>query len=73
MHFRNPEEEPRIGWFLTARQRTGEPANLEPHKCAGPSWYLPDQLPNTTVPYSALGIAHCLKGEPFSVHGWQEP
>ncbi|WP_415954390.1 hypothetical protein [Streptomyces sp. KLOTTS4A1] len=43
---------------------------VEPHKCAGLSWHPYDQLPDNTVPYNALGIAHYLKGEPFSVHGW---
>ncbi|MEU6406774.1 NUDIX domain-containing protein [Streptomyces sp. NPDC046985] len=70
MHFRNPEGEPRIGWFFAARHWQGEPRNVEPHKCAGLSWHASDQLPYSTVPYNALGIAHYLKGEPFSVHGW---
>jgi 8-oxo-dGTP pyrophosphatase MutT (NUDIX family) len=70
MHFRNPEEEPRVGWFFTARHWDGEPRNMEPHKCAGLSWHPTDQLPVNTVPYNALGIAHYLKGEPFSAHGW---
>ncbi|MFI0937549.1 NUDIX domain-containing protein [Streptomyces sp. NPDC021020] len=70
MHFRNPEEEPRVGWFFTARGWRGEPRNMEPHKCAGLSWHQADDLPGNTVPYNALGIGHWLKGEPFSVHGW---
>ncbi|MFF9901248.1 NUDIX domain-containing protein [Streptomyces longispororuber] len=70
MHFRNPEGEPRVGWFFVAGQWEGEPRNMEPHKCAGLSWHPIDHLPDTTVPYNALGIAHYLKGEPFSVHGW---
>ncbi|MEV0125747.1 NUDIX domain-containing protein [Streptomyces sp. NPDC050703] len=70
MHFRNPEEEPRVGWFFTARHWEGEPRNMEPHKCAGLTWHPVHHLPSTTVPYNALGIAHYLKGEPFSVHGW---
>lgn len=72
MHFLNPEGEQRVGWFFTATHWDGEPYNAEPHKCAGLSWHRPNQLPDTTVPYNALGIAHYLKGEPFSVHGWEE-
>ncbi|WP_308013500.1 NUDIX hydrolase [Streptomyces beigongshangae] len=72
MHFRNPEGEPRVGWFFAARHWKGEPRNMEPHKCAGLSWHPADHLPDTTVPYNALGIAHYLKGEPFSVHGWEK-
>lgn len=70
MHFRNPEGHPRIGWFFVAERWAGEPVNAEPHKCAGLSWHAPGDLPRSTVPYNALGIAHYLKGEPFSFHGW---
>lgn len=70
MHYRNPEGQPRVGWFFATAQWEGEPVNAEPHKCAGISWHRPDELPANTVPYNALGIAHYLKGEPFSVHGW---
>ncbi|MFQ6146742.1 NUDIX hydrolase [Streptomyces seoulensis] len=73
MHFRNPEGEPRVGWFFAARHWQGEPQNMEPHKCAGLSWHPASHLPDHTVPYNALGIAHYLKGEPFSVHGWEKP
>jgi 8-oxo-dGTP diphosphatase len=70
MHHRNPEGEPRVGWFLAAAHWTGEPYNAEPHKCAGISWHPIDQLPENTVPYNADGINSYLKGEPFSVNGW---
>ncbi|MFH9969909.1 NUDIX domain-containing protein [Streptomyces mirabilis] len=73
MHYRNPEGEPRISWFFVASHWQGEPRNMEPHKCAGLSWHPIDRLPDNTVPYNALGIAHYLKGEPFSVHGWEKP
>ena len=73
MHFRNPEGEPRVGWFFAARHWQGEPQNMEPHKCAGLSWHPADHLPENTVPYNALGIAHWRKGETFSVHGWERP
>ncbi|MGW7517847.1 NUDIX hydrolase [Streptomyces sp. NPDC054796] len=72
MHFRNPEGETRVGWFFTTTHWEGEPRNMEPHKCTGLSWHLPDHLPHHTVPYNALGIAHYLRGEPFSVHGWTD-
>jgi len=34
-HRRNPEGQPRIGFFFTATRWQGEPVNREPHKCAG--------------------------------------
>ncbi|MFC8428536.1 NUDIX domain-containing protein [Streptomyces sp. NPDC057253] len=70
MQYLNPEGEQRIGWFLLATHWEGEPYNAEEEKCAGLSWHRPDQLPENTVPYNALGIAAYLKGEPISVHGW---
>jgi 8-oxo-dGTP pyrophosphatase MutT (NUDIX family) len=72
MQFRNAEGEVRVGWFFGASHWDGEPVNTEPHKCAGLSWHAPDHLPDHTVPYNALGIAHYLKGEPLSVHGWHD-
>ncbi len=70
MHYRTPQGRGRVGWFFAAAQWGGTLVNAEPHKCAGLSWHRADQLPEHTVPYNALGIAHYLKGEPFSVHGW---
>ncbi|KOU50098.1 DNA mismatch repair protein MutT [Streptomyces sp. WM6378] len=68
MYFRNPEGETRVGWFFATCEYTGEPVNNEPAKCAGLSWHRPDQLPDNTVRYNGLGIAHYLKGEPLSAH-----
>ena len=41
VHHRNPLGQARIGFFFTASRWLGEPANLEPHKCAGLHWVLP--------------------------------
>ncbi|GGP78365.1 NUDIX domain-containing protein [Streptomyces melanogenes] len=70
MHFRNREGQSRIGWFFATAEWEGTPVNGEPHKCAGIGWYPADQLPAEAVPYNALGVAHYLKGEPVSIHGW---
>ncbi|GHJ38030.1 NUDIX domain-containing protein [Streptomyces sp. TS71-3] len=70
MQHRNTADDVRVGWFFATSQWLGEPVNAEPHKCAGLAWHRADQLPAHTMPYNALGIAHYLKGEPFSVHGW---
>jgi 8-oxo-dGTP pyrophosphatase MutT (NUDIX family) len=70
IHYRNPEGETRVGWFLAASEWTGEPYNAEPHKCAGISWHPINDLPENIQPYNAAGIARYLKGEPFSVLGW---
>ncbi|MFF1908610.1 NUDIX domain-containing protein [Kitasatospora sp. NPDC058218] len=70
MHYRNPEGEVRVGWFLAASEWAGEPYNAEPHKCAGISWQPINDLPENAQPYNAAGITRYLKGEPFSVVGW---
>ncbi|MFF3327055.1 NUDIX domain-containing protein [Streptomyces sp. NPDC002889] len=74
MYFRNPEGETRIGWFFAVSEYRGEPVNQEPAKCAGLSWHRPDDLPDNTVRYNALGIGHAFKGEPTSAHwhDWDE-
>ncbi|GAQ56807.1 NUDIX hydrolase [Streptomyces acidiscabies] len=71
MHYRNPEGGHRIGWFFKPTHWTNTPHNAEPAKCAGISWHPPTDLPPNTVPYNALGIAHHLRNEPFSIHGWE--
>jgi 8-oxo-dGTP diphosphatase len=48
VHHRNPLGQARIGFFFTAMRWQGEPANREPHKCAGLHWVLrgsPDVVP----------------------------
>ena len=70
MHYRVPGGGGRVGWFFATAQWDGQPVNAEPHKCAGLSWHRADQLPEHTLAYNALGVAHYLKGEPFSAHGW---
>ncbi|MGW7292854.1 NUDIX hydrolase [Streptomyces xiamenensis] len=69
-HHCNPEGQARIGWFFATSHWQGEPVNSEPEKCAGIAWHRPNELPDNTVPYNAHGIAHYLKGENFSTHGW---
>ncbi|MDH6118047.1 NUDIX domain-containing protein [Kitasatospora sp. GAS204B] len=70
VHFRNPEGQPRVGWFFAASRWDGEPVNTEPHKCAGLLWVCPEQLPENTVPYNAGGIAAYLDGRPHAIEGW---
>jgi 8-oxo-dGTP diphosphatase len=70
MHHRNPEGETRVGWFFTASRWDGEPRNAEPHKCAGLLWAPLADLPATTWPYTAAGLAHYRVGNPFSLHGF---
>jgi 8-oxo-dGTP pyrophosphatase MutT (NUDIX family) len=80
MQYRAASGHVRVGWFLAATPwpaRTSWPAvggaaggPAGGAAGTGPAWYRPDRLPGHTAAYDALGIAHYLKGEPFSVHGW---
>ena len=57
VHHRSPEGQARIGFFFTAVRWQGEPANLEPHKCAALHWADPARPPANTVPYTAAALA----------------
>lgn len=64
-HFRNPEGDARMGVFFEARTWVGEPVNAEPHKCGRIAWWPLDQLPPNTHPYTAAGIEHYTRGQPY--------
>jgi 8-oxo-dGTP diphosphatase len=49
MHRRSTEA--RIDFFIESEQWTGEPKNLEPHKCDEVIWVPVSRLPNDTIPY----------------------
>jgi len=70
VHHRGPQDEGRIGFFFAVTRWQGEPANLEPHKCAGMMWADPARPPLNTVPYTAAALARICEGTPFSLDGW---
>lgn len=70
VHHRNPHGQGRVGFFFTAARWQGEPANLEPRKCAGMTWADPARPPANTVPYTAAALARICQAAPFSVDGW---
>ncbi|HEX8456536.1 MAG TPA: NUDIX domain-containing protein [Pyrinomonadaceae bacterium] len=43
--------EARIDFFLEAGTWSGEPRNLEPHKCDALAWFRLPLLPQNTIPY----------------------
>lgn len=49
MHRRSTEA--RIDFFVEAEQWSGEPGNLEPHKCDNVAWFPRSCLPQETIPY----------------------
>ncbi|MDX6326473.1 MAG: 8-oxo-dGTP diphosphatase [Nocardioidaceae bacterium] len=45
--------EQRVDFFLTSRQWDGEPARMEPEKCAELGWFRPSEPPQPMVPHEA--------------------
>jgi len=70
VHHRNPLGQARIGFCFSTSRWQGEPANREPHKCAGLHWVDPACPPARTVPYTAAALAAITRGAVFSLDGW---
>ncbi len=70
VHHRNPQGQGRVGFFFATTRWQGEPANMEPHKCAGVLWADPARPPANTVPYTAAALASISQAAPFSLDGW---
>ncbi|MCD0453351.1 NUDIX domain-containing protein [Actinocorallia sp. API 0066] len=75
MHRHAPGEPgSRVSWFFTASSWIGDPANMEPDKCAGLFWCDPADLSGLgvpVVPYVAEALACISRGEGFSANGWR--
>lgn len=68
MHRSSDEE--RISLFFLARRWSGEPRNLEPHKCSDLSWFSIDNLPENLVPFVRQAITYISAGTVYSEYGW---
>jgi 8-oxo-dGTP diphosphatase len=73
VHCRNSDTDTRIGLFFHATAKNtprDAPYNAEPHKCAKLAWYPMALLPDTTMPYSALGVSLHQNRAQFGTIGW---
>ena len=68
MHRKSGAE--RVSFFFQPRHWTGEPRNIEPHKCSDLSWFPIDSLPANVIPYIRQAIEATLLGETYSEYGW---
>ena len=68
MHRRARDE--RVSFFFTTERWTGEPRNLEPHKCSDLSWFPCHALPPNMVPYVRAAIEATRRGSMYSEPGW---
>jgi 8-oxo-dGTP diphosphatase len=69
-HHRPPHLDSRIGFGFLATTWTGEPRNNEPEKCSQVAWFPPDDLPESTMPYTTEIVRLYRDKEAFSLHGW---
>jgi len=56
----------RIDYFYLFSSWEGELSNMEPEKCAGLTWFLPDELPEKMIPYIRHAWEKIQAGESFS-------
>ncbi|KFB03396.1 hypothetical protein ALLO2DRAFT_03900, partial [Frankia sp. Allo2] len=49
----------------------GEPVNAEPQKCARIAWFPLDEIPDSTYPYTRVGIDLHRRRENFAISGWE--
>ncbi len=63
-------ENERVSFFFRATHWSGEPQNLEPHKCSELSWFNANALPTNVIPYIRQAIEQTLQGHTYSEHGW---
>lgn len=61
-----------VNVFFTVERFAGEPAILEPHKCAALAWFPLEALPEDLLEDRRRALARYLGGVPFAEEGWDD-
>jgi mutator protein MutT len=69
MHRKSIDSE-RVDAFFVAEKWSGEPKNMEPHKCDDLSWYPLDALPDNTIEYVRQALECVRDGKSYSEFGF---
>lgn len=62
----------RMDIFFVCEKWTGEPGNLESHKCDGLEWFDADNLPDAIIPYIRHVVVMMRKGILYSEYGFEK-
>ncbi|GAA2712677.1 NUDIX hydrolase [Actinoplanes palleronii] len=65
-------ESGRLALFFEVSDWSGEPANVEPHKCAGWQWFPLSDLPTPMIPYARVALGHYRQGQAYAELGWKQ-
>lgn len=65
-----PDLRERVDVFMAADKWTGEPQNMEPHKCDDLSWFPLDNLPPNIIPYIKQAFAYIKNNTFYSEFGF---
>lgn len=60
----------RVDVYFTAKKWSGEPKNMEIHKCEELRWFPVDSLPANVIPYVNRALDCIAKSECYSEYGW---
>lgn len=66
------EDRESLDFFFTCHNWSGEPQNMEPHKCDQLLWTPIQNLPENTVPYIRHTITCYLQGQKYSELGFNK-
>ena len=60
----------RVGFYFAPRHYSGEPKNMEPHKCDDLSYFTLDALPENIVPHIKAALTALEEGRAYDEFDW---